>query len=93
MLKNFLLAGAAIGALAWATVAARADSIGANRWYTRHFTASSNPLQAPVLWTSTHRFHRGLVRERRDRTYAGLDDHEGWRNAHGHRRGNLAHES
>jgi len=45
MLKNFLLAGAAVGALAAAAVPARAaDNITTNTWYTGHFTATGTAL-------------------------------------------------
>ena len=44
MLKNVLLAGAAIAALASVSVPARADNIVVNQWYAGRFTASNTPL-------------------------------------------------
>ncbi len=44
MLKNVLLAGAAIAALASVSVPARADNIVVNQWYAGNFAATGSPL-------------------------------------------------
>ncbi len=44
MLKNVLLAGAALAALASVSVPARADNIVLNQWYAGNFTATGSPL-------------------------------------------------
>jgi hypothetical protein len=54
MLKNVLLAGAAVVALAAVSVPARADSIVTNQWYTGSFTANpTTALSKPLLGGGT----------------------------------------
>ena len=90
MLKNFLLAGAATGTLAWPSIPARAGYIVANQWYAVHVTASSNPLMAPAASTSNNKVRRRYAAARH-RIRPGRDDHGGsWWDTHGQQPGRFA---